>query len=77
MNRQNINILDPVIRVHYHKDKLKSFLTQRNDLYSLYYKLGNNKWYNTRSITKVELEEIIELLKSPIEKITTDQLEQF
>jgi len=78
MNHRSINLLSPIIiRGVYHNDKLKSFLTESCDLYTLFYKIGTNKWYNTRSISKEELEEIIKLLKSPIEKVSIDQLQQF
>jgi hypothetical protein len=77
MNGIVIHNLDPIIKVLYHKHSLRSFLTQHGCTYTLYYKSVPSSWYSQRTITEAELEEIKELLKSPIEKIDLGQLEKF
>lgn len=78
MNVLTINNLDPIIRVTYFPNgKLKSFLTldSANKRYRLYSKNSHNVW--GKSFSQLELDEINELLGSPIGKIDLEELEKF
>ena len=74
-----INYLHKVIKVLYNKDEsIRSFLTQRDDTYCIYYRSNTQSCYPcSKTISVREFEELKELLKSPIEKIDLDQLEKF
>lgn len=82
MHMNAINSLDPIVKVLYNKDgALASFLTRRkhtlndNAVYMLYSKRTHNYW--GKHFTQEELNEISELMGSPIEKIDFEELEKF
>lgn len=75
---RSIDNLDPIIKVLYDsKGKLDCFLTQhsKSKAFTLYSKKTHN-WAGKR-FTPDELDEINELLGSPIEKIDLEELEKF
>ena len=78
MTRPSISYLHKIIKVLYNKNgSIRSFLTQNDDTYCIYYKLKGDHWASNKVISIEEFEELKELLKSPIEKIDLDQLEKF
>lgn len=82
MTSSAIHSLGTIIKVLYNKDQtIRSFLTGHKSnedfYYVLYLKPKGGRYYYNRNISETELEEIKELLKSPLEKIDLDQLEKF
>ena len=79
MQASAIHYLDPIIKVLYNKDNtIRSFLTQdQKGDYTLFMKEPGCRWYYNKSLRVKELEEIKELLRSPIEKIDLDELQKF
>lgn len=80
MHTTFIHNLDPIIKVLYDDSgKLISFLTRRKvvlyNVYTLYSKRTGNIW--GKIFTQQDLDEISELMGSPIEKIDFEELEKF
>lgn len=79
MHPTAISNLDPIVKVLYNKNgKLRSFLTKDDTRhqFTLYWR-ANGPWTTSRRFLQEELDEISELMGSPIEKIDLEELEKF